>query len=952
MAFDAGAIVSNLQLDKTGWNKSVTGVEKDTQKMGGFFAKSSAKMKSMGKTMTIAGGSIVASLGLMIGKFTQTGDWIDKMSKRTGFSATALSELAHAADISGADLNTLEKGVKKMSKSLVDADLGLETYTRSFDRLGLSVEDLMKMSPEEQFEKIGEAMAEMESPTLRAATAQEIFGRAGTQLLPLFAEGKKGMKKLREEAHTLGIVFDEEAAAKAAKLKDEQTRLTSSLKGVGNSISLTLIPILTNFITKITGTVTKITDWIKEHPKLSRWIVKIVAGIGGLLTVLGPLMIMLPGLALMFGAITAPVALIVAAIAGLAALTVLVVKNWKPIKAWFIKLWSDIKIGVEKVIKKLVSIITAPYKLVFNIYKKLVTTVINIFKSLITKMKQIPILKELIKPFEKAYKLIKSIIQGVVNWVKNKINSLKTTLSKIPLLGKLVKGVKDDTKEVEKEFKGMVHVVTKENTALAKSMLPAIKQTDIFKKASSLLGDKLKNVFKPSAKAAREETDDLGESFEDAKEKAKTFIDYLAEKGILTLEQKRAKIEELQGFLKGLEQAYNDGEISVDDYTAATLAAKEEMDLLRGITESLSEQMKLTQEALATVNEEFWKTDVVGGNVGGTLADVVGGGLAAVIGKAETLGDETLPELKTGFETFSEVAVTETEEIGDTWTDVSQRIKDKWITRLGEMLRGGKLFKKDLKKKVWNLVKEQFTDMISSMVTKWTNKLLKKLVDFTFDSLFKKDGILDNFKGMFKDLVSMAKDKIGKAGIAGATLIGAFVAFAAYVTIKLVPHVVSALKAIGMALGLIASEAYMGDVIKKTQLWNQALQNVFDAYGRIIKIMKDSLKYTPPKLPGGGSGGSRIRPPSPAQSGFHGFAKGPILIEPNISEWVDVYSRREMAKGEHLRGVSSGGGVTININAPLVAPTGRLTRTELERAGEEMFRIVKRQARRKGVVLV
>ena len=58
------------------------------------------------------------------------------MAKRTGFSTEALSELRFAAEQSGADLGTLEKGVKRMQSTLLDAELGLSTAVDALETAG------------------------------------------------------------------------------------------------------------------------------------------------------------------------------------------------------------------------------------------------------------------------------------------------------------------------------------------------------------------------------------------------------------------------------------------------------------------------------------------------------------------------------------------------------------------------------------------------------------------------------------------------------------------------------------------------------------------------------------------------------------------------------------------------------------------------------------------------
>jgi len=367
--FSAGSIVSKLVLTKDKWDASIRKVKEDQKSLAGFASNNSADFKKMGMAMTVAGGVIVGAIGLMVKKYATAGDEVHKMALRTGFATETLSELKYAAEISGGSLTSLEKGVKKMSKSLTDASIGLETYVRSFDRIGLSVEDLMALSPEEQFLKIAEGIAALESPTLRAATAQEIFGRAGTELLPLFAEGVDGMEALRQKAKDLGYSFDQEAADGAARLVDAQTTLKTAMSGLGISISQTLAPALSELIEGLSDTVAKVSDWIKEHPKLTGLITKSILALGGLLTVLGPLTMMLPGLVkgfvllkLSFTSMLGPIGLVTAGLAFITVESIKLINNFKSLSAtideysdksgekisWLEKTWFSLNATIDK----------------------------------------------------------------------------------------------------------------------------------------------------------------------------------------------------------------------------------------------------------------------------------------------------------------------------------------------------------------------------------------------------------------------------------------------------------------------------------------------------------------------------------------------------------------------------------------------------------------------------
>ena len=219
-------------------------VIKGTDKASGVMRKIGKAAKGLG--IGIAG-IATAAIGMgvaAVAQFAAAGDEIQKMALRTNFSTESLSELKHALELSGAGLDTLEKASKKLSKAMIDANDGLETYKRAFDKLGLSTEDLLKLSPEEQFNTVAEALAGLEDETLKVALAQDLFGRAGTQLLPMLAQGTEGIAAMKQEAHDLGLVFSQEAADSAAEFNDNITRLKGAFTGLLNELAKALMPVL------------------------------------------------------------------------------------------------------------------------------------------------------------------------------------------------------------------------------------------------------------------------------------------------------------------------------------------------------------------------------------------------------------------------------------------------------------------------------------------------------------------------------------------------------------------------------------------------------------------------------------------------------------------------------------------------------------------------------------
>ena len=229
-------------------NKSLNKAESRTKK----FQRNASKSLSVLKGGLIALGVGIAAFSVKaIQDYASVGDEIDKMSKRTGFSAEAISKLRFASEQSGASIETVEKGVKRMASVLLDAEDGLAETTRALDHLNLNVTDFTGLNPEQQFFKFADALAKVEDDSKRAALAQDIFGRAGTELLPLFREGEEGLAALTAQAEKLGIVYSQEAAEDAAAFKDAQNALSKALQGFLSKGIAPLLPKLTELINKV-----------------------------------------------------------------------------------------------------------------------------------------------------------------------------------------------------------------------------------------------------------------------------------------------------------------------------------------------------------------------------------------------------------------------------------------------------------------------------------------------------------------------------------------------------------------------------------------------------------------------------------------------------------------------------------------------------------------------------
>jgi len=263
--------------------------------------------------------AMLAPLAASAKVFSTMGDQVAKMARRTGFSVQTLSELGFVASQTGTDLGSLEQAIRRMQRSIFDAGRGLSTATDALDELGLSFEALDGLSPEAQFKKLADRISQVEDPTRRAAIALTLFGRSGTSLLPMFAQGAQGMEALQARARELGLTMSGEDAQAAEDFTDALDRLIKVLKVGVFRIGAALAPLLQRIADVLTAVAVRTSAWIDQNRAAVVTVAKVAAGVLvagagitalgvaviGLGSVLGILASGLAGAGTVLGAITA-----------------------------------------------------------------------------------------------------------------------------------------------------------------------------------------------------------------------------------------------------------------------------------------------------------------------------------------------------------------------------------------------------------------------------------------------------------------------------------------------------------------------------------------------------------------------------------------------------------------------------------------------------------------------
>ena len=253
-----GNVVATVSANTKPFTTAMDRATKSARGFGAGVADVAAKVAKVG-AVAIAGGAIAATAAVTA--MTKSGlasvDALAKQSDAIGIATEKLAGLRHAADITGAGADALDKSLLRMQKSIADAGDGLATPSRAFESLGLKVSELAAMSPDQQFYAIADAVASIRDPAARTQAVLDIFGRSGGALINTLSGGSEALAGFQAGAEKLGLAVNRVDAAKVEMANDALTRMGRLITGLGQTFAVQLAPIIQTVADKITNWATE-----------------------------------------------------------------------------------------------------------------------------------------------------------------------------------------------------------------------------------------------------------------------------------------------------------------------------------------------------------------------------------------------------------------------------------------------------------------------------------------------------------------------------------------------------------------------------------------------------------------------------------------------------------------------------------------------------------------------
>lgn len=192
----------------------------------------------------VASGAVSAGRSLVgMGQAAaETIDSTSKLSARLGLTYGELAGLAYAGSLADVSMDTLGKAATKADVAFVKASQGSAVARAAFDAIGLSVDDLQGKSPAERFQAIADAIGGLPTEAERSAASIRLFGRAGADLLPLFASGAAAIGEATAEAQAFGLALTNAQGQDVEAMNDAFTRAGAAIQGIVTQVTAYLAP--------------------------------------------------------------------------------------------------------------------------------------------------------------------------------------------------------------------------------------------------------------------------------------------------------------------------------------------------------------------------------------------------------------------------------------------------------------------------------------------------------------------------------------------------------------------------------------------------------------------------------------------------------------------------------------------------------------------------------------
>ncbi|HNQ98516.1 MAG TPA: hypothetical protein PKN52_00870 [Trueperaceae bacterium] len=189
----------------------------------------------LNKAANIAAVGVAAGVGVMAKSLKTYEDYssqVRSIQRALGADAEGASRLAGQWKRYGVDAGAATMATKTLAKAIDEARRGNAAYTETFNRLGLSIDQLKSMSDTEAIFAVRDALGELEAGAERTAIATKLLGRGAMSMSAWYSQSASDMARTNELLEKAGLVWTEEQVKKSGEAAKKMAELQVAILGL------------------------------------------------------------------------------------------------------------------------------------------------------------------------------------------------------------------------------------------------------------------------------------------------------------------------------------------------------------------------------------------------------------------------------------------------------------------------------------------------------------------------------------------------------------------------------------------------------------------------------------------------------------------------------------------------------------------------------------------------
>jgi hypothetical protein len=171
------------------------------------------------------------------------GDQLQDLANRFGVAASSLQEIGNAASTSGAGLEDVASAMNKLAKNAGAAIGGNTQMAEAFQKIGVSVEKLNGMSPQDLFFALSKAVASGALGMQDFTIAQELAGKGAGVLMETL---RMGPEVIAANGQAMGVWTDE-TIARLSEASDAIKTFQNTMTIAFGGIAQIAVPLIKTF---------------------------------------------------------------------------------------------------------------------------------------------------------------------------------------------------------------------------------------------------------------------------------------------------------------------------------------------------------------------------------------------------------------------------------------------------------------------------------------------------------------------------------------------------------------------------------------------------------------------------------------------------------------------------------------------------------------------------------